>query len=460
MKRIRPSVFLLKSEYLCKNIKNNRLRVVQKVLLFYNDTLAVYQGLTPFMNKNVFIGRQPILNGEQEIIAYELLFRDSLDDNTARFDDDVLATSRVMVTVLSSIGVNRVLGDKLGFVNINEKIIEKNIFEPFDRTKFVFEFLETTEISDDFIVEVTKMKNEGYVFALDDFVVNDENLKKFAPLLDLISIVKIDIMLNDMSSLAGKLGIFKDKGVELLAEKVETLEVFEQCKEMGFDLFQGFFFAKPVIIKGKHIDHKEIAVLDLVRLLQQGAEIELIENEFKKYPDLTFSLFKYVNSAALSRGNDIQSVRQALALLGEKRILQWLYIMLYAKSYRGETGANPLFITASQRAKSMELLYKRIHKKASQELLDRAFLVGMLSQLDALLHVSINEILEELNVTKEISTAILDKDGELGVVLELILSSEQYDLDRVKEILEKLNINNEDLVSATLESYSWIESLK
>ncbi|MGL1886176.1 MAG: EAL domain-containing protein [Reichenbachiella sp.] len=412
------------------------------------------------MNQNVFIGRQPILNREQEIIAYELLFRDGSGENAANFDDDVLATSRVMVTVLSSIGVNRVLGDKLGFVNINEKIIEKNIFEPFDRTKFVFEFLETTIITDEFISEVTKMKEDGYVFALDDFVANDENMVKFAPLFDLISIVKIDLILNEMDSLEDKLTVFRERDIKLLAEKVETLEEFEFCKDLGFDLFQGYFFAKPVIIKGKHIDHREIAVLDIVRLLQQSADINMVENEFKKYPDLMISLFKYVNSAALSRGNEIQSVRQALALLGEKKILQWLYIMLYAKSYSGDTASHPLFITASQRAKSMELLYSKIHKRHEKVLMDKAFLVGMLSQLDALLHVSIEEILDDLNVSRDIYDAIIDQKGELGELLNLIVSSEVYELDKVKGLLGKLNIKNQDLVSATLESYSWIENLK
>ena len=412
------------------------------------------------MNHNVFIARQPILNSKQELYAYELLFRDdSHTKNEANVSDDVLATSRVMVNVMNNMGINKILGDKLGFININEEIIRKNIFEPFDKEKFVFEFLESSDLNEDDLEKVKEMQEEGFRFALDDFILSDSNLKKFEKLLQYIDIVKVDLRLNDLGSLKEKIKVLNPFKVELLAEKVENVEEFELCKELGFQYFQGYFFAKPVIMEGKSIDPKELAILKIIKCIREDAEIDTIEKEFKKNPNMTISLFRYVNSASMSRGKEITSVRQALALIGHTKLLQWLYLMIYAGSSASGTG-DPLFVTSSQRAKTMELLMQKVNPSIDKGGLEKAFLTGLLSQIDAVFKVPIQEILKELNLSTEIDSAIISHEGDLGKYLQLIIHSENYDLENVKKLLDELSISNQILVNATLESYSWTESMQ
>ncbi|OHD56352.1 MAG: hypothetical protein A2Y33_12150 [Spirochaetes bacterium GWF1_51_8] len=409
---------------------------------------------------NVFIARQPILDKSGSIYGYELLFRTTAVKNFAEIVDDVSATSEVLISTLNTFGVRKLLGSSFGFININEAILDKGILNPLKGEKFVFEILESTIMSPEFITQVSEMRDKGYIFALDDFVFKDQFIEYFRPVFDLISIVKVDILKNDPFILKRKLDTFSKYKIKLLAEKVEDMEQFEYCKQMGFELFQGYFFSKPVILSGRRIDPDKLAILELIKLLQKNPDIPEVESVFKKYPDMTINLLKFINSAAFGTRSKITSVRHAIALLGLNNLMHWLILLSYASS-GGDRNKNPLFKIAGQRAKAMELFLKNSLGQTNRDILDAGFLVGLLSLIDALFQISLDEILKELNLNEEITLALTQRSGTLGKLLTLIEETEKtaVNLQKITDLLDGLNIHMSDLTKTYLESVAWIEEM-
>jgi EAL and modified HD-GYP domain-containing signal transduction protein len=410
--------------------------------------------------ENVFIARQPIMDRNGSIYGYELLFRESSLKNFAEIIDDLAATSQVLISTLTTFGARKLLGSSYGFININEAVVEKGFLNSLKGEKFIFEILESTLISPEFISQISEMRDKGFLFALDDFIFKDQFIEYFRPLFDYISVVKVDLLQNDPFIIKKKMDIFTPYKIKLLAEKVEDMEQFDYCKQLGFELFQGYYFAKPVILSGKKISPDQLAIVELIKLLKSNADIHVVETVFKKYPEMTINLLKFINSAAFGTRSKITSVRQAIALLGMNNLMHWLILLSYAGS-GGDRNKNPLFKTAGQRAKAMELFLKNTMGEKNRQILDEGFLVGLLSLMDALFQTSLNEIIKELNLNEEINNALMNHEGTLGKLLSLIEETEKYEvnLKKVSDILESMNATMQDWTNNYFESVAWIEDM-
>lgn len=412
------------------------------------------------IDQNVYIGRQPILTTHGEIYAYELLFR-SGGENMASFSSDLNATARVIVNTIVNFGVNKLVGGKIAFINFDDTVIKNKIYTSLDKNKFVFEILETTNLDAETVGSVYQMKEGGYRFALDDFVLDDNSFERFRPVLDVVDFIKIDVRLNTKEMIDKKLALLKNKPAKLLAEKVETQEEYHYCRKKGFDYFQGYYFAKPTIVKGKSIEPDKMAVLDLVGRLNDNPDLDTkdIEEIFKQHPDMTINLLKFINSAAFFTRNKINSVRQAIALLGINKLMQWLLLMLYAGP-QTRTVANPLFTIASQRAKFMELLVKNVTTDKVKEMTDEAYLVGLLSLLDVLFQVPLETILGDMNMAPEIYEAIIRHKGVLGRLLLLVEKAEMQNTMEIDLILQELEMSLSEFSDAAVESFSYSEMME
>ncbi len=399
---------------------------------------------------SVFIARQPILDVKQNVVAYELLFRSA---NTQKMEilDDLTATSQVLLNTINSIGVNRVLGNKQGFVNMNERVFQEGIHESLDKGRFVLEILEHTKMTPELVKKLAWISEEGYTLALDDFVFNDEMIETFRPVFPYISIIKVDLFLNDLESLGKKLKFFRDYKVRFLAEKVENQKEFNACKKLGFELFQGFFFAKPEIMAGKKVDPNVMAVMELVRLARSTDDTHVLEAAFKRYPDITVNFLRFINSASLAFRTNITSVRHALNLIGQQKLVRWLMLLFYAKPGISNN-ASPLLMTASMRARLMENLLIAIGHDKEEEL-EGAFLAGVLSLMDVIFQVQMDQLLKDLRISDEISACILKGEGLHGQLLQLVIASERQDFSRVSEILEEINMSQLVLSQAISKSY-------
>ncbi len=383
-----------------------------------------------------YIGRQPILNRQQNIFSYELLFRNSTVQR-ANVTDNIKATANVMVNTLNNIGISKLIGDKKGFINVDEEILSSGITDLLPANTTVFELLETVKIDDTVLELCRNAKKAGYQIALDDYIYNG-----FSQILDIASYIKVDIMATQREEITSIIKELKKYPIQFLAEKVETREDFQFCYDLGFHYFQGYFFAKPSIISSKAISPTQVVLLELSRLLAREEEFFVIEKIFRQNPKLNIKLLQFMNSAAFYTGQKISSIGQTIALLGYRNLQKWVTLLLFAgEGY--DIKSAPLFERAALRGRIMELLAAKYTSNRSET--DMAFITGVFSLIDTLLQSPLEGILKEMNLCEEINNALLHRDGKLGKLVTVIEDLEQEKYDTLEEHLSSLNIDLEEL---------------
>ncbi|HEY7985511.1 MAG TPA: EAL domain-containing protein [Methylophilaceae bacterium] len=403
----------------------------------------------------IFLGRQPILDAQQGTFAYELLFR-SGQHLTAGVTDDLLASATVIINTISELGLDSVLENHAGFINVSRSLLMGDVLELLPHNRIVIELLETVEIDNDVIERCRQLKAQGFRLALDDF----EYTPVYDALFPIVDIIKFDVMLSSREEITKTLTILKRwPHLKMLAEKVETQEEFDYFKTLNFNLYQGYFFAKPSVLSTKKSNPNQITLLRALGLLMSDAEVDEIERPFKESPDLMLGLLRLVNSVGMGLTRKIGTLHQALVILGRQQLQRWVQLLMYAKS--GNTAAGPLMQMAAVRAKTMELLSQHhVDKRyASQEATDHAFMTGILSLVDAALGVDINEILDQLGLIDEVRQAILNREGFLGKLLLLVEKCETEEFDAVAELLKELNISPVQLSDAQLAAMQWAGNL-
>jgi EAL and modified HD-GYP domain-containing signal transduction protein len=245
----------------------------------------------------------------------------------------------------------------------------------------------------------------------------------------------------------------------LLAERVETVEVFEKCMEYGFELFQGYFFERPVIIGQKRIDPSGIAMMKLLQQLNEDWEIDEVEETFRENPSLTFNLLKLVNSVMIGMREKIKNIRHAIMILGINHLRRWVQLALFAG--KDDRGLNsPLLEMAAVRGRLMELMMMcRTGQERTSDLVEAAFLTGILSLLDALYETPMEHVVESLNLSEDMAEALLKREGQLGILLLLAEKLEKTDFNAVQVILDSQKITLDQLLSAQLDAFNWRNSI-
>lgn len=367
------------------------------------------------ISNSIFVGRQPIYNREQKVIAYELLYRAGTG-NFADIVDGDRATTEVIINSVLDIGLDSIVGKRTAFFNLTGSFIRGDHPLPLDNKQVVLEILEDTEPDAHVIAGMKQLAEKRYIIALDDFVFSE----KFIPLLEIAHIVKLEVMNRPREELQEKVAQLKPFKVKLLAEKVETHEEYELCKELGFDYFQGYFFCKPHIIEGRSLPANRLVILNLLAKLQDPeADIEELEQLIVQDVSLTYRLLRYINSAAFALGKEIESVHRALVLIGINTIKNWVSLLLLA---RIDDKPKELMRTALIRARMCELLAE-VHSHRDER--DQYFTCGLFSVLDALMDHPMEELLVDLPLSDTVKSALLENTGELGAVLTEVLNYEK-----------------------------------
>jgi len=390
------------------------------------------------LNK-VFIGRQPIINKNKKIFGYELLFRNSMVSD-ADVTSNIKATASVIVNAFNNVGLKRLIGEKKGFINVDAEILESRIFDLIPKENMVLEILETVELTSNMVELCKKLRGEGYQLALDDFIYSEP----LSPVMSSANYVKIDLPMYNRQSLTEVVAQLKNYPVKLLAEKVETREDFEFCYSLGFDYFQGYFFAKPSVVTAKSLSPAQLVLIELSRSLSKEEEFHTIEALFKKNPELNYKLLKFMNSAAFYTTQKITSIRQSLALLGYRNLQKWVTLLLFAGE-GGDYKSSPLLERAALRGRIMELLSKKITNDPATA--DSAFMAGALSLIDILLERPITDILNEFNLSQDINNALIRREGFIGTLILIVEMLEQEKFGFIQEMLVKYNVPLEDLFS-------------
>ena len=363
---------------------------------------------------DIFVGRQPIYNNKLEVMAYELLYR-SNQENHAQFLDGDVATTEVIINAFLEMGLEQLVGRYPAFINLSRAFIVGDRPLPLSHKRVVLEVLEDIEPDAELIEALRKLARQGYIIALDDFVHRPE----FEPLLELAHIVKVDVLGVEPEVLAQRVNRLRRGNLKLLAEKVETHEQFEHCKQLGFDYFQGYFFCKPNVVQRRVNPANRLVLLGLMAELQHPqTDLQKLEQLVAQDATLTYRLLRYVNSPCVAMRRKIESLRRALVIIGSNTIKNWITLILLT---RLDDKPRELMVTALVRAKMCELLGAAHNEHG----LDRFFTVGLLSTLDAMLDKPIEELLEGLPLVDEIKAALLRYEGLLGSVLRRVLNYEQ-----------------------------------
>lgn len=399
------------------------------------------------MLMDIFVARQPIFDIENNVVAYELLFRNSCKNNYADENGDNATLS--VINNLYTLGIKNITGEKYAFINFTENLLRDNIVPPFPPNTLVIEILETVEPCEEIILQCRKLKNQGYIIALDDFVFD----KKYNKLIEFADIIKIDFTITIGDE---RKNIFKkvnSKNVKFLAEKVETIEDFNEAKALGYSYFQGYYFSKPTILSGKDIPQNRFANFKILEELNnKNVDIENLEKLILSDLSISFKLLKLMNSSLFGLNHKITSIKYAITFLGKKNLIKWLYIVLMSSLANDKP--HELINLALVRAQFAELLTAKMNLDNKRY---DAYITGMLSLIHVILNKPIKEIIEDLSLSDEVKNALLGKDNILNSIIKLIIFYEKGLWDKVDLYLEKLNIDKNDLVNCYIKSLNWIK---
>lgn len=405
------------------------------------------------MVSEILIARQPILDKEQSLVAYELLFRRKVAGGEAGMEnviDDMTATAQVLDNTLNNVGIEKLLGKNSAFVNCSYDLLKSGILHVLNPKIFVLEILESVQIDEHIIEAVKSFKKAGFKIAIDDFVPGLEEYKRIIPLLPYIDIVKLEYPSTAAADAKKAVDFFHSKNIKVLAEKVETEKDFKNGLDIGFDFFQGYFFSKPETISESKIDSDVLGAFEIIKAINSDSEIDKIEGMFKSHPQLSVNLIKYLNSAAFATRMQITSIRHAISLLGYSSLKRWLLILAYANK-TNVSQKSPLVSSALYRAAFFENLAQAINLERST--VEKAYLMGLVSNLSALYKISLDVMLSQVSLDTEINEALIHKKGKLGRILELDTSLEMDDIKSTEEIIDELGIKMETLSVCMLKAY-------
>lgn len=399
----------------------------------------------------VYLGRLPILDNKQNLVAYELLFR-SDQHNVVTITDNSAASANVIIDTYGQLGIENVIGKRRGFIKVDDKLLLNDTICMLPKKHVVLEILRSVDINDEIIQRCSLLKQKGYQLALSNVTHLDARFDRIMPL---INVVKINITALSQQDLLSLVKRLRRWPVLLLAEKVESQEIARNCIALNFQMLQGFYFAKPEIISGKRIDPSKLSLLKLLLLVVRESEVGEIENELKYQPGLSYNLLRMVNSAANGLPSTINSIKRAIMILGRKQLQRWVQILLYAAKQRDGSTSDALMQTATVRGKLLEsiAIADRPHDKNHQ---DRAFMVGVLSLLDTLLGIEMSELVSTLSIQKDMSEALLTRRGSLGYQLALIEAYEKGESEIVLSMLPELGfLSMEEFIRLELEATAW-----
>ena len=409
-------------------------------------------------NMQLFLGRQPILGREQQLFAYELFFRDGLiaTGNRAEILDPTHATATVIANAFAELSNNDVLGPYRAFINVGLDILFGDLIEALPQHLVALEILESVKPTPEVLARCQHLHDLGFMLAVDDVIEVNESSR---PLLALADIIKVDIQNMEADRLRAVVEQLKPFGKKLLAEKVETVEQLSLCQSLGFDLFQGYFFAKPTLIVGKKLNPSQLVLVRLLGLVFEDADTTAIEAAFKTEPGLTVNMLRLTNSVACGLSINITSLRHAITILGRRQLQRWLQLLIFTTPKGGTQGVNPLLQLAATRGRVMELLAERVVPR-NREFADHSFMVGIMSLMPTLLGIQMADILGQLPVALRVKQALMDYAGQHGLMLRLVEATEQPDPGALEEPLSHLSAINADFLGACLtQGLAWANGL-
>ncbi|TAK02843.1 MAG: HDOD domain-containing protein [Candidatus Manganitrophaceae bacterium] len=394
----------------------------------------------------IFIARQPIFDRQQQVYAYELLFRSSLE-NFFNHSDLNHASSKVALDSFFILGIDTITGGRKAFINVTREMLVNGYVALLPREMAVVEILEVVEPDAEVLAACRKLKQAGYLIALDDFV----DQERYRPLVELADIIKVDFLTTDKKEQKALVERFAPRGIQLAAEKVETREVLQEAMQMGYTYFQGYFFSKPVIISGKEIPGFK---LNYLRILQEinrpRLDYQKVEEIMKTEMSLSYKLLRYINSAFFGWRVEIRSIQHALVMLGEDDFKRWASFI--SLSNMAKDKPSELVFQAIMRGRCLELLAPAVRlPERAQDL----FLMGIFSLIDAIVDRPLLDILSDMPIAGDVKSALMGEKGPLRDIYELMLSYERGNWNQFSDLAAEKRIDENTIPPLYRKALEW-----
>ena len=390
-----------------------------------------------------FVARQPILTSDEKAFGYELLFRDGVENYFRCSDSDAASRSTLDSSLL--MGLDVLCDGRRAFVNCTRDVLLKDYVTLLPSHQTVVEILEMVPPDDLVVAACKRLKQAGYMIALDDFGIDDprELLTEFA------DIIKVDLKSTSPAQCVAMVKRYGPCSNRMLAEKVETRQEFAAACKAGFVYFQGYFFRRPEVLATQEIPANR---LNYVRMLQAVSRAELdpreIENVIKSEASLCYRLLRYLNSAVFGFANEIHSVRHALSMLGERETRRW--VRLVATLAAGQNKTSELVLSALVRARFCELLSPKVQHGNSD-----LFLLGLLSLMDAILEIPMREMLDRVPIDQETKAVLLGESSRLRPLYQLMLARETGDWENIAELTKQLHLSESEVAESYWQAMQW-----
>lgn len=400
----------------------------------------------------IFVARQPIFDRNQNIWGYELLFRHSGQAGTAKVTDPDVATAKVIADGFT-LALTGMPPGRRTLINFPQNLILRGAAYALPKDICVVEILETVQATPQIVEACRKIKEAGYILALDDFV----GQPGFEEILKIADIVKVEILGQPVPHIIKISQALKKSGSKLLAEKIEDAKAYQLTKSLGYEYFQGYFFSKPEIIPGRKISANQISKMRLLQALtREDVETKELARIIEGDLSLSYRILRFMNSAAFGLAKTLTSVEQAVALLGRRPLKQW--IMVVSLSDLAPTPrAEELSFQSIQRGRYLETLVESMPKPAMSK--DTAFLLGLFSKLDALLNQPMEQILGDLPLDDDIKSALLGGKNPARQLLDFLEAVEAGAWDQTTSALAAYGVKQEDAAVLYAKSTAWTQKI-
>jgi len=406
---------------------------------------------------NIFVGRQPILDRNGDIYGYELLYRNSHNNFFPNVNPEQ-ATIGLLVNTFLTIGIEKVVGNSLSFINFTGELLTQDIFSSLDPERVVIEVLENVEITPSLLTKMRMLKKAGFKIALDDFILQ-EQYSVHSELFQIVDFIKVDYL---DTTLVERLEIEKFikqyPAIVMLAEKIELEEHFRAAKASGYSLFQGYFFSKPEIVTGIEIPSNVSLHFQIIeRLHTEPSNIDEITELIKRDISLSYKLLRLINTLAFGVPKQISSIKQAIVLIGLRETKRWVQVLALREIGEGPGNGRMQALAdySLTRAKLCELLAKHNGKKNPEEY----FFAGMFSLINVIMKRDWDAILQLIPLSEEVAFTVKGKQTEITPYLQLAEAVERFDWKRIEQLCTEMGITQAELSRCTLEAHCWTRSL-
>ena len=392
-----------------------------------------------------YVARQPIMDLHGRVHAYELLFRSGPE---AFFSGDGNLATRTMLDNSVIFGLEKLTGGLPAFVNCTAESLTEQLVDVLPASMTVLEVLETLEPTPALIEACRKLKHSGFRFALDDFIWKPE----LEPLVHLADYIKVDFMLLSKAERKCLHEQLRGVTVAMIAEKVETQEEYEQARDEGFTLFQGYYFCRPVLMKNRKVPSNRFSHIGILELLKADSlNLNKLSQLVKRDASLTYRLLRLVNSPIFAMRQEIRSIETALLVVGEETFRRIAMLAITSELCSNQ----PLEVLrmAFVRGRFCELAARVCAKDATEQ-----YLLGILSLLPAMLRIPMEMLTPELPLRGEIRLALDGKSNEERALLQWLEANENGDWEACDAVIQAHRLDQDKLLACYAEAVVWAEA--